>query len=216
MHDIPPPPAQYSPATERNRQPILDALLRLLPASGTALEIASGTGQHVAFFASHMPGWHWQPSDRTGEGFASIAAWCAHHRATQVQAPVVLDVTADQWPADGSHSHSQFPAGGVDAIFCANMLHIAPWAACGGLMRGAARHLAPNGQLLTYGPYLEQDVVTSAGNLAFDASLQQRNAAWGIRALNDVAAQAEAVGLRLMQRLAMPANNLLLVWAQAR
>ena len=195
--------AQYSLASERNRQPILELLQRVLPERGSALEIASGTGQHLAFFAATMPQWTWQPSDMTAGAFDSIAAWCAQAGVANVRAPVLLDVLAAHWPVDDA---------AMDLVYCANMLHISPWATCAALMRGAARCLAPQGQLVTYGPYLEQGVATSQGNLDFDVDLRQRNPAWGIRALEDVAREAEAAGLRLVQRHAMPANNLLLVW----
>lgn len=201
---------QHSAATERNGPPILDALRQVLPGQGVALEVASGTGQHVALFARHLPGWTWQPSDATPHGFASINAWCAEDSAGKVRAPVLLDVLAPIWPAGGDAFDMPF-----DAIFCANMLHIAPWDTCAGLMRGAARHLAPEGHLLTYGPYLERGVVTAPGNLAFDQNLRARNPAWGIRALEDVAHQAELAGLQLQRRLPMPANNLLLVFRRA-
>lgn len=196
-----------SPASERNRQPILDVLQRVLPASGKALEIASGTGQHVSFFAAAMPQWTWQPSDMTDQAFGSIAAWCQQAGVDTVRTPVVLDVTAAQWPVDGE---------ALDAVYCANMLHISPWATCSGLMQGVSRCLAPQGLLITYGPYLEQGVATSQGNLDFDLDLRQRNPAWGIRALEDVQREAAAAGLRLVQRHAMPANNLLLVFERAR
>ncbi|KQP22173.1 DUF938 domain-containing protein [Pseudorhodoferax sp. Leaf267] len=199
--------AQRSLASERNRQPILEVLQRVLPASGAALEIASGTGQHVAFFARALPQWTWQPSDAVADAFGSIRAWCAQLGVANVRAPVVLDVTHQDWPAAAS--------AGWDAIYCANMLHIAPWAACEGLMRGAARHLGAQGQLLTYGPYLEQGVPTSQGNLDFDADLRRRHPAWGIRAREDVQATAASAGLRLVQRVQMPANNLLLVFGRA-
>ncbi len=200
--------AQRSPAAERNRQPILDALLRVLPCSGKALEIASGTGQHAAYFASRMPQWTWQPSDQSARAFGSVLAWRAELGAANVGAPVVLDVMAPRWPHDGP----EFAQRSLDAIYCANMLHIAPWATCAALMRGAARYLGPDGVLVTYGPYLQQDVPTAQGNLDFDADLRQRNPAWGIRWLHDVVLQAEVQGLRLSQRVQMPANNLLLVF----
>jgi hypothetical protein len=209
--DAPHAAAQFSPASDRNKQPILDVLQRVLPASGTALEIASGTGQHVAFFAQALPQWTWQPSDVTDRAFGSIAAWCAQLGVANVRAPLVIDVTAPRWPTEGE----ALPPASVDAIYCANMLHIAPWACCAGLMRGAARHLAPQGLLLTYGPYLEEGVPTSPGNLGFDADLRRRNPAWGIRAREAVEREAQAVGLQLAQRHAMPANNLLLVFARA-
>jgi hypothetical protein len=206
--DAPHVAAQFSPASDRNKQPILDVLQRVLPARGTALEIASGTGQHVAFFAQALPQWTWQPSDVTDRAFGSIAAWSAQLGVANVRAPVVIDVTAPRWP-------EALPPAGVDAIYCANMLHIAPWACCAGLMQGAARHLAPQGLLLTYGPYLEEGVPTSPGNLDFDADLRRRNPAWGIRTREAVEREAQAVGLQLVQRHGMPANNLLLVFARA-
>ena len=214
-HDQPSKPAvlpaqcmpQHSPAAERNQQPILAVLQRVLPTSGQALEIASGTGQHVAFFASRMPAWTWQPSDRSDAAFDSIAAWCGQLGASTVSAPVLLDVMAPRWPALGL----EFPPN-MDAIYCANLLHIAPWATCGALMRGASRYLGTQGALVTYGPYLEHAVTTSPGNLDFDISLRQRDPAWGIRALQAVVREAELVGLRLDQRIQMPANNLLLVF----
>ncbi|HXE20929.1 MAG TPA: DUF938 domain-containing protein [Rhodoferax sp.] len=197
---------QHSPAAERNRQPILEALQRLLPKRGVALEIASGTGQHVAHFAAGLPGWTWQPSDPQADALASIAAWCTQGDSDaplpNVRPPLCLDVMTPSWPVPAL----------VDAVFCANMLHIAPWPACAALMRGAARHLAPHGVLLTYGPYLVDGVATAPGNLAFDQSLRARNPAWGIRRTADVAHEASKVGLRLREQIAMPANNLLLVF----
>jgi hypothetical protein len=198
---------QHSPAAERNRQPILEALRHVLPAQGTALEIASGTGQHVAWFAAGLPGWTWQTSDAQADGFGSIDWWCADAGVANVERPVVLDVMAPCWPSDGAEFSARF-----DAIYCANMLHISPWATCAALMRGAARYLTADGVLITYGPYLERDVPTSQGNLDFDVSLRETNPAWGIRALEQVTQQASIAGLRLSERIQMPANNLLLVF----
>jgi hypothetical protein len=202
--------AQHSPAAERNRQPILQVLQQVLPAQGVALEIASGTGQHAAWFAAGLPGWAWQPSDAQPDAFDSIGAWCAHAGVTNVRKPVVLDVLAPHWP----HGEMEFTEP-FDAIFCANMLHISPWTTCAALMRGAAQHLAPQGKLIVYGPFLERGVPTSPGNQGFEADLRQRNPAWGIRALDDVAQQAALGGLQLSQRIEMPANNLLLVFGRA-
>ena len=193
-----------SPAAERNAQPILDVLRRLLPAEARVLEIASGTGQHAAFFGAAMPGWQWQPSDGDAASMDSMAAWRAD--APNVLPPVVIDVMASDWPVGA------LP---FDAVFCANMLHISPWATCAALMRGAARVLKPTGLLVTYGPYLEDDVPTAPGNLAFDASLRERNPAWGIRRIEDVVQQARAAGLRLVERTPMPANNLTLAFARS-
>jgi hypothetical protein len=192
---------RHSPACERNGPPIAAQLQRVLPGHGLLLEIASGTGQHAACCSAGLPGWQWQPTDHGAEGFASIAAWCQGQ--ARVLPALTLDVLSPIWTG--------VPAK-VDAIFCANMIHIAPWACTPALMQGAARHLERGGVLITYGPYLEEGVPTSPGNLAFDADLQARNPAWGLRRLADVAAQAQAAGLRLRERVAMPANNLLLVW----
>ncbi len=206
------PQPDYSPAADRNKQAILDVLMQVLPERGNALEIASGTGQHVAWFASSLPGWNWQPSDAQSEWFESINALVAEQAVCNVRPPMLLDVMATSWlPADHDHHHL-FDL--IYLIYCANMLHIAPWATCAALMRGSAQHLAPDGQLITYGPYLEDAVPTSPGNLAFDQSLRERNPAWGIRRREDVEAQAATVGLKLLARHAMPANNLLLVWGR--
>jgi hypothetical protein len=220
IHKSPPAPvfgvdlqsgaAQHSPAAERNRQPILKVLQQVLPAQGVALEIASGTGQHAAWFAAGLPGWTWQPSDAQADAFESIAAWCAQAGVANVRAPVMLDVLAPHWP----NGEMEFTAS-FNALFCANMLHISPWTTCAALMQGAARYLAPHGKLIVYGPFLERGVPTSPGNLGFDASLRQRNPAWGIRELGDVAQQAALAGLALSQRIEMPANNLLLVFGPA-
>ena len=197
----------FSPAAERNKAPILAVLHTVLPTQGRALEIASGTGQHVVWFAAHLPGWVWQPSDAWPDGLPTIAARTQAAALTNVLPPCPLDLLAEPWLPPAT------PA--FDAIYCANMLHISPWATCDALMRLAARHLGPTGQLITYGPYLEDEVPTAPGNLAFDASLRAQDPAWGIRRREDVAQVAERAGLRLAQRHAMPANNLLLVWQRA-
>lgn len=196
-------PRRHSPAAERNGPPIRAELQRLLPPTGVMLEIASGTGQHAAFLSEGLPGWQWQPSDYEPAALPSIAAWC--EGLPRVRPPLVLDVLADDWVG--------VPAQ-VDAIYCANMIHITPWACTAGLMRGAARHLAPAGVLITYGPYLEDEVPTAASNLAFDADLKARHPAWGLRRLPDVAAVAGTLGLALRERIGMPANNLLLAWSR--
>lgn len=201
---------QHSPAAERNSAAILEQLRALLGSTGEALEIASGTGQHGAAFAAALPGWHWQPSDWQAEAFDSIAAWATQAGTHNVCTPVLLDVRATRWPADGPPFGHPF-----ELIYCANMLHIAPWECCAGLMQGAARHLAPQGLLVTYGPYLEDGVPTAASNLAFDESLRERHPAWGLRHLTAVQEQAQSAGLQLRKRCAMPANNLLLVFGRS-
>lgn len=193
----------FSAPAERNKQPILDVLRTLLPEKGQALEISCGTGQHVAWFAARLPLWTWQPTDLKPDLFPDVSARITEAGLTNVLPPQALDVLSDAWFARDAPQ---------DLIYCANMLHIAPWACCAGLMRGAARQLAPGGQLMTYGPYLEHDVPTSDGNLRFDAALRAENPAWGLRRRKDVEAQAQAAGLRLAARHSMPANNLLLVW----
>ncbi len=192
----------FSPAAERNKAPILAALTELLPGGARVLEIASGTGQHAAHFCAMRPDWSWQPSDAPAQSMPMLAA-----RGTGLAncaAPLVLDVLAPAWPA---------ALGGYDAVYCANMLHIAPWAACAGLMRLAAGHLLPGGLLIVYGPFFEASPI-APGNLAFDADLRARNPDWGLRAIADVAARASDQGLALIRRLEMPANNLLLAFSQ--
>jgi hypothetical protein len=195
---------RHSLAAERNGPHILAALQRLLPPAGLLLEIASGSGQHAAFCSPGLPGWDWQPSDFDAEALPSIAAWC--EGLARVRPPIRLDVTGASWPDAPPQ---------VDAIYCANMIHASPWATTPGLMQGAARHLAPRGLLITYGPYLVDGQPTAPSNLEFDAWLHQRDPRWGLRRLSDVQAQAAAAGLVLRETLAMPANNLLLVWARA-
>ena len=194
-----------SVAADRNKAPILARLLGVLGERGTALEIASGTGQHTAFFAAALPGWTWQPTDADPDMLPVIGETIAQSRAGNALPPLQLDVTEPQWPFTRK----------FDAIFCANMLHIAPWEACAGLMAGAARHLTPGGLLVTYGPYFEDGVPTAPSNFGFDESLRMRNPSWGIRRLDEVVAEASRHGLAFAQRHAMPANNLLLVFEAA-
>ena len=196
-------PRRHSPAAERNSAPILAELQRVLPPRGQLLEIASGGGQHAAHLSAGLPGWEWQPTEFDAASLASITAWCTG--LDRVRPAIQLDVLQNPWPLVSPQ--------GVDAIFCANMIHIAPWPCTAALMRGAARHLRPQGLLITYGPYLEDDVSTAPSNQAFDADLRKRNPSWGLRRLAAVAAEARSAGLGLQQRIAMPANNLLLVWA---
>ena len=185
----------------------MQVLRTLLPDTGLALEIASGTGQHAASFAASLPRWHWQPTDLTAEGFDAITGWAKLSGAGNVLAPRRLDVMDARWPSEEPAFDTPF-----DLVYCANMLHIAPWAVCAALMQGASHHLSVNGVLVTYGPYLEDGVPTAPGNVAFDADLRARNPDWGIRHLTDVAQEAAAAGLKLVSRHAMPANNLLLAF----
>lgn len=200
-----PDPRRFSPAAERNREPILAVLQRLLPQRGEGLEIASGSGQHAAWFAAALPAWRWQPTDADPKALASIDAWCQQAGVARVRPALQLDVMEPAWPVSDR----------FDAIFCANMLHISPWPTCAALMQGAARLLAPQGLLITYGPYLHDDVPTSPGNLAFDASLRQRDPTWGLRRVEDVVQEARRHGLQLAESIAMPAHNRTLVFARA-
>lgn len=195
---------RYAAATQRNREPILEVLSRVLPPGARVLEIASGTGEHVVFFAAALPQTHWQPTDLGDECLDSIAAWRDSVAAANVAPPVRLDVTAEAWPI-----------GTFDAIFSANLVHIAPWQACRGLMRGAGRHLQRGGVLVLYGPFRIDGKHTAASNEAFDADLRMRDPAWGVRDLEAVVEEADANGLLFEQRVAMPANNQTLVFRKA-
>ena len=192
-------PRQVAPATERNRGPILDVLRRVLPAQGLVLEVASGTGEHVAHFARALPGLTFQPTEYEAARRASVDAWTAG--LPNVRSAVALDATSPVWPVAAAA-----------AVFCANMIHIAPWSACAGLMTGAGRVLTPGGLLVVYGPFLRAGVPTAAGNLAFDAALRARDANWGVRDLEDVVALAARHRLRLDEVVEMPANNLMVVF----
>ena len=200
------PAPGFSLAADRNKQSILAVLRDVLPDAGSALEIASGTGQHVAWFAAGLPRWTWQPTDVQPAALDSIATRVAQHGLANVLPPLRLNVMASRWLPDDAR---------FDAIVCTNLLHIAPWTTCAALMQGSARHLAAGGALITYGPYLEDGVPTAEGNLAFDQSLRAQDAAWGLRRREDVEREAARAGLRLAARHAMPANNLLLVWTRA-
>ncbi len=200
-----PPP--FSPSADRNKQPILDVLQSELPSRGLSLEIASGTGQHAAWFMAELPHWNWQTSDFDENALPGISRWLAQSDIDRAAPPVRLDVCDARWPSQGAEFAQRF-----DLVYCANMLHIAPWACCAALMQGCARYLAAQGLLVLYGPYLEAEVPTAPGNAAFDRDLRARNPAWGLRAREDVEAQAARVGLVLRARHAMPANNLLLVF----
>jgi SAM-dependent methyltransferase len=195
------PAAQLSPAVARNRDPILAVLRRVLPDHGTVLEIASGTGEHAAYFATHLPHLAWQPTDVDPDALASIEARRTAANAPNLRAPITLDVTAPVWPVTQA-----------DAVVSINMIHISPWAAAQSLMSGAARLLVPGAVLYLYGPYKENGVHTAPSNAAFDASLGARDPQWGVRDLGDVRALADSHGFDLVERIAMPANNLSVIF----
>lgn len=191
---------RYAPATLRNREPILNALQQILPASGTVLEIASGSGEHAVYFARELPQIRWQPSDPSPEACASIAAWHAEEGSDNLMPPLAIDAASEDWPVRDP-----------DAIVCINMVHISPWEATVGLMRGAARILPVGAPLVLYGPFLRMDIPLAPSNAEFDASLKARDPRWGLRDLDAVCDLALDRGLRREQLIEMPANNLMLV-----
>jgi SAM-dependent methyltransferase len=195
---------RHAPATTRNREPIAAVLREVLPGRGLVLEVASGTGEHAAYFAGQFPDLNWQPSDSDEESLASIEAWQADSGAPNLRPPVVLDAASDTWPIDRA-----------DAILCVNMVHISPWAATVGLLRGGGRLLAPGAPLILYGPYRRAGVPTAPSNEAFDESLKARDPQWGLRSLEDVAAQAEVNGLDLDRVVEMPANNIVALFRRS-
>ncbi len=184
---------QIWPAAERNRGPILAQLQRVLPARGVVLELASGPGQHAAFFAAGLPHLDWQPTDLDEAMLPSIRAWRDQSGCANLRLPRILDARALDWPT-------------ADAVVCINMIHIAPWSCCLGLLDGAARTLSDGAPLVLYGPFLEGEG-TAPSNLAFDARLRSRDPTWGVRALDEVAAEAASRGLHLDEVVEMPANN---------
>ncbi|MGV3729216.1 MAG: DUF938 domain-containing protein [Sphingopyxis sp.] len=192
---------RHAPATLRNRDVIAAVLADWLPASGTVLEVASGSGEHAVHFAAAFPHLDWQPSDPDPAGLASIAAWRAEAGLANLAPPLSLDAAAPDWPIDRA-----------DAILCINMVHISPWETTLGLFAGAARLLAPGGPLILYGPYVEPDVPTADSNLDFDANLRARDRAWGLRDTQAVKGAAAAAGFAFAERRAMPANNLMLLF----
>jgi SAM-dependent methyltransferase len=202
MSDPLPTAARSSPSTLRNRDPILGVLRPRLPQTGLVLEIAAGAGEHAVHFAAALPTLQWQPTDADPEALASIAAWRQQACLTNLLPPLRLDCAHPQaWPVTRA-----------DAVVAINMIHISPWSATAGLFSGAARALPPGGRLFLYGPFFEGGVAAAPSNIEFDQSLKRRNFEWGIRRLDDLTVEGERHGLRLSERIAMPANNLVLVF----
>lgn len=190
-----------SPSVARNRDPILTVLRRVLPQSGTVLEIASGTGEHAVYFSAALPHLTWQPTDQDERALNSIAAHRAASGGANLLPPLRLDAAAPEWPVTQA-----------DALVAINMVHISPWRATQGLMAGARRILPPGSVLYLYGAYKENGVHTAASNEAFDQDLRRRNPDWGVRDLCEIAELAGVYGLDLVERISMPANNLSLVF----
>jgi cyclopropane fatty-acyl-phospholipid synthase-like methyltransferase len=191
-----------SASAERNKDPILTVLETVLPAQGRVLEIASGTGQHVCYFAAELPGIRWQPTEPDAASREAMNERIRLSGLQNVEAPLALDVTEPRWPFTARY----------DAVVCINMIHISPWAATQALLRGAVRHLVPAGKLILYGPYLENGTAVQS-NLDFDASLKRRNSEWGLRDLEEVTRAAMSHNLSRSQLVRMPANNLTLVFS---
>jgi hypothetical protein len=194
---------QSWPAPERNKAPILEVLRRVLPERGTVLELASGTGQHVTYFAAELPHLRFVPSDVDPDNLHSIRAHVLE-AGENVLEPREIDVRSSDWSV-----------GKVEAIFCANMVHIAPWSCAVGLLEGVGRNLTSPGVFVLYGPFKVDGAHTSESNAAFDASLRARDPSWGVRDVEAIAQLAEAEGLTLDERVQMPANNLCLVFRKA-
>ena len=195
---------RHAPATVRNRDAIAAVLADWLPPSGRVLEVASGSGEHIVHFAAAFSHLEWQPSDPDPAALTSIAAWTGEASLANVAPPLALDAASSGWPIERA-----------EAILCINMVHISPWAATVGLFAGAARLLSARAPLILYGPYVEPDVPTADSNRAFDASLRARNAAWGLRDTAAIKGAAAGAGLDFIERRAMPANNLMLLFNRA-
>jgi SAM-dependent methyltransferase len=196
--------ARDNAPAERNKQPILDVLARVLPRSGLVLEIASGTGQHAEHFAAALPGLIWQPSEPAADSRALLAARVRALGLGNLPPPFAFDVHEDYAPVERA-----------DAIVCINMIHIAPWSACTSLMRHASTLLGAGAPLVLYGPFMRGGAHTAPSNATFDRNLRARNATWGVRDLADVDALARSHGLMRTETIDMPANNLAVVWRRA-
>ena len=197
-----------APAFHRNHQPIWAVLEKFLDGkSGDVLEAGSGTGQHVVDFARRSPEVTWWPSDFNDAHLKSIAAWRAHAQLANVRAPLRIDLSDPAWC---SEMHDGSGPGPLLAVFCANVIHIAPWRVAEGLFAGAPRYLRPDGRLFLYGPFKRDGKHTALSNAVFDTSLRDNNPEWGVRDIADVKALAESAGLKLTEIVEMPANNLIL------
>ena len=205
-------PRRRAPAAGRNREPILDVLRRVLPPRGTVIEVGSGTGEHAAFFAHHLPGLTWQPTDRDPEMLASIEGWRQQPgfrfgTPANLQPPLTVDLNDPAWPT-GTLSVARFPV----AIVSINLLHVAPWPMAERLFAGAGELLMPGRLLFLYGPYLVGGKHLGHGNATFDKSLRAENAEWGLRDLEAVQALGEANQFELAETVEMPVNNLSLIF----
>lgn len=199
-----------APAFHRNVEPIWSVLGPFLEGrTGHVLEAGGGTGQHVVAYAARTPGIVWWPTDVNPAHLRSIEAWRQFSVLENVRPPMRLDLADPKWRLDCDEVRD---AGGFLALFCANVLHVAPWSVSEGLIAGAGRVLLPKSRLFIYGPFMRHGEHTADSNAAFDASLRRENPEWGVRDIADLAALAESSGLRVCETAAMPANNLVLVF----
>ncbi len=198
---------QRAPAAERNRSVILDVLREVLPATGTVLEVSSGTGQHAAYFAPELAPRRWQPSELDRALIGSIEEWGARVPSAKLLPPITLDACAAIWPVEQAP-----PEPPITAVVNINMIHIAPWQACLGLLAGAGRILPPQGMLYLYGPYQRGGAHNASSNEDFDRSLRARDPQWGVRDLDEVEAAAKSQGLVLERVIEMPVNNLSVIF----
>ncbi|NBD16918.1 MAG: DUF938 domain-containing protein [Cyanobacteria bacterium] len=196
---------QFAPATQRNREPILQVLQQVLPPTGKVLEIASGTGEHAIYFAPQLRPRQWLPSEVNPILEDSIRAWQAEFPCDVLAQPLTIDVMQENWA-------QQLSGQTLSAIVAINLIHIAPWQACIGLMAGAEQLLTSGGLLYLYGPFKRGGKHTAESNVGFDQSLQQQNRQWGVRNLEDVVSLAQTHQLELQEVITMPANNLSVVF----
>lgn len=203
-----------APAFHRNHQTIRAVLLRFLGGkSGDAVELGSGTGQHVVDFARHLPDITWWPSDLNENHLKSIEGWRAYSKLENIRPPLRIDLTDPAWCPEMSGGSGP---GKMVAAFCANVIHIAPWRVAEGLFAGAGRYLGPRGLLFLYGPFRRGSKHTAPSNEAFDKSLREGNPEWGVRDIEAVEELAAKAGLSLVEIAEMPANNLTLVFGRAK
>ena len=200
---------KYAPATQRNREPILKVLLEVLPPTGTILEIASGTGEHAAYFAPNLKPRKWIPSDTNSSLRQSIAACVKHSKSENLYQPLDIDASQPIWQVE---KEILSEISDISAIVNINMIHISPWSVCLGLMAAAGRILSQGDILYLYGPYKQGGEHTAPSNAAFNEYLQEQNPEWGIRNLEDVVELASTHNLTLQKTYPMPANNLSVVF----
>lgn len=199
---------RYAPATRRNRVPILEVLRQELPAVGTILETGSGTGEHAVYFARALKPRIYLPSEPNPELRASIEGWCMDSSSANLRMPLDLDVTDSEWPVEGEPK----PVPAISAILTINMIHIASWRICLGILAGAGRILGEGGVLYFYGPFKQENVSFGSSNEAFDLSLRSENPNWGVRSLEEVTDAAVKEGLSLRKTVHMPAGNLSVIY----